>query len=590
MSPDKTATIVPRLLAIFKPYWMGFLAGLMCRAVMLGTLIATTYLWQRAIDEIVSGRAERLWLYVLTGAALVITSNVALYFAGLLSVSFSTQVTADLRRQMGEHIHFVQLQTLAQHQSGDLLSRIDFDIEQLQSVLREAPNKLLQPVLFAIGIVYLASISWQLLLLSSLLMPIASIVSDRLAKPVEASAQVRSELHGRAASIIGDTIGGMAMVKSFNLQSALSAQFDVVLQSIERASIALERMRSGLSFVNLCLGQIPQLVVPVLGGYLVTRGEMTVGELLAFNSLGWFVFRAVQHGLELRVQWASIKPVMHRLVEILDLPLERDTGALFVYLPTIQAPAIVFDCVDFTYPASPTAVERQAIQTLSDISFSVDAGQSIAVVGVSGSGKSTLLKLICGLCTPSAGTIQLFGQDLEQIELASARGMIALVSQEAHLFPVSISENIGYGRPSANFDDIVAAAKAAYAHDFIMRMPDGYGTVLAEFGTSLSGGQRQRIALARAILKDAPILLLDEPTAALDTESEQILQAALAPFMRGRTCITVAHRLSTIQHADEILLIDNGRIAERGRHLDLLEYGSVYPRLYKSQLTEVQHG
>ena len=578
-----------RLIPFLKPYVVSFVGSFVCRAINLSSLIFVPYLLRHAIDEILAGQTNRLPIYLLTCVVLIVASNVCLYYAELLSVTFGTNVITDLREQMATRIQTAQFQALNQNNTGDLLSRISYDVEELNDLLKVSPFKLLQPMLLVAGAVYLATLNWQLLLISCLLMPVASVLSGRLTKPVEAFAEQRSALHGNATAVISETIGGIQVVKSFNLQPALQVKFDAVLQSITNASIKLDRMRSGLDFVNLGLGQIPQMVVPVLGGYMVAQHEMTAGGLLAFNMLSWYVFRAARHILEYRIQWAGAKPSIARLVEVLDMPPERSSGTLLLQRSG-HAPAIAFTHVDFSYPSTLDKDDRsESARVLSDINFVVDAGQTLAIVGASGSGKSTLLKLLCGFYEPESGAIDVFGQNLARTHLTSLRQELALVSQETFLFPATIGENIGYGRPNATIEDIMAAAKAAYAHNFIMRMPNGYGTVLAEFGTNLSGGQRQRIALARAILKDAPILLLDEPTAALDTASERAIQEALLAFTRSRTTVTIAHRLSTIQDAADILVLERGCIVERGTHHDLMTRGGVYFRLYQTQAAEGEH-
>jgi len=225
---------------------------------------------------------------------------------------------------------------------------------------------------------------------------------------------------------------------------------------------------------------------------------------------------------------------------------------------------------------------------LNQLSFKMTAGKVVALVGASGSGKSTILKLVSGFYEPSTGHIQLYGQDLATSDLAAARQLMSLVSQDTYLFPTTIAENIAYGRPGATIDDIVAAAQQANAHDFIMDFPDAYNTNVGERAVKLSGGQRQRLALARAILKDAPILLLDEPTSALDTQSEALVQQALERFMSNRTVLVVAHRLSTIQNADEILVIDQGSVQERGTHEQLMKTESLYKNLYLRQIVSAE--
>jgi len=269
----------------------------------------------------------------------------------------------------------------------------------------------------------------------------------------------------------------------------------------------------------------------------------------------------------------EVAPAVERVFEILDQPIE--TTALSTTQSAPQLNGITFNLVNFQY--------SDGTKILEDFSLNLDKGNVVALVGSSGCGKSTVLKLLCGFYAPQSGQIMISGSDIFQSNIGDARKQVSLVSQDTYLFPTSISENIGYGRLGATQEEIEDAAKVANAHEFITAQPEGYQTQVGEWGFKLSGGEKQRIALARAILKDAPILLLDEPTSALDAQSEAIVQEALERFMSGRTVLIVAHRLSTIKNADEIIVLDQGNLKERGTHEELMATGSLYKRLYLKQ-------
>jgi ABC-type multidrug transport system fused ATPase/permease subunit len=353
-----------------------------------------------------------------------------------------------------------------------------------------------------------------------------------------------------------------------------------VAEQVQLEGLAIDR-RAGVEFaIFLMLRYIPQLVAPLYGGYLTFRGEISVGALLASVYLIWMVFIPVETALGWIRQFREITPALQRIFEILDRPIEDEA---ILDVPIISgAHAFSFDSVRFRYNADEDVLE--------DFTLSVDKGRIVALVGSSGCGKSTVLKLLCGFYRPQEGQVRIFGGEIFEHGLRDARQEVSLVSQDTYLFPTTIEENIAYGRIGVGDADIVAAAKSANAHEFILQQPKGYKTYIGERGIRLSGGERQRIALARAILKDAPILLLDEPTSALDARSEAIVQEALDRFMVGRTVLVVAHRLSTIKKVDEIVVLDNGRIRERGTHADLMEKESLYKRLYLDQIAqEAQH-
>jgi ABC-type multidrug transport system fused ATPase/permease subunit len=314
-------------------------------------------------------------------------------------------------------------------------------------------------------------------------------------------------------------------------------------------------------------------VIPLYGGYLAFKGEISVGSVVAANVLVWQIFLPVEQFLAFLRQMRETIPAIERLFEILDQPAER-VGERAFEVQTEAAP-IEFKDVAFGYD--------DENKILDDLSFQVPQGETVALVGTSGSGKSTVFKLLCGFYEPQEGRIRVCGNDLAHCSPADVRARVSFVAQDTYLFPTTIAENIGYGRPGATRDEIAAAAKVANAHDFIIEQPEGYDTQVGERGAKLSGGQRQRIALARAILKDAPILLLDEPTSALDTQSETLVQEALDRLMEGKSVLVVAHRLSTIRDADRVLVLDRGTIVESGAHEQLMQADTLYKRLYLRQ-------
>jgi ABC-type multidrug transport system fused ATPase/permease subunit len=384
----------------------------------------------------------------------------------------------------------------------------------------------------------------------------------------------------QASAVTQDAIGGIFIIKAFNLQKVLTEKFRRIAEAVRLEGLAIDR-RAGVEFaVFLMLRYTPQLVAPLYGGYLAYTGEISVGALLASVYLIWMVFIPVETALGWIRQFREITPALERIFEILDHPIEAEP--VEESLPVPAASAFSFKSVSFRY--------NKDDDVLKDFNLAVDQGTIVALVGPSGCGKSTVLKLLCGFYRPQEGEVNIFGREIFQSGLRDARQRVSLVSQDTYLFPTTIAENIAYGRLGAGEADIIAAARAANAHEFILQQPDGYETYVGERGVRLSGGERQRIALARAILKDAPILLLDEPTSALDAQSEAIVQEALDRFMLGRTVLVVAHRLSTVKSVDLIVVLEGGKLCERGTHAELMKGNTLYKRLYLKQTAqEAQH-
>jgi ABC-type multidrug transport system fused ATPase/permease subunit len=368
------------------------------------------------------------------------------------------------------------------------------------------------------------------------------------------------------------------VTRVFGLAGIMDHRFREANQRTLQHGLALTRLRALVSAGSAAFGVLPFLITFGFGGWLAISGDLTFGRLSAFINMLNHVASPLGTLPPAIAGLGEAAGAAQRLFELLDAPIEREGGAALD--PVAGAPVVALGDVAFGYGAE---------QVLSGVSLTAGAGQTIALVGPSGSGKSTILKLLLGFYPAGRGTVALQGQPLDQWSLPAARNQMAYMGQDPYLFPVSLRENIALGRsgqiPPAQAE-IEQAARLADIHDDIMALPQGYDTPAGERGARFSGGQRQRLALARAIMRDAPLLLLDEPTAALDAESESQVQAALERFMAGRTTLVVAHRLSTIRDADRIVVLDNGQIVEQGTHDDLMALGGRYRMLYERQLAD----
>ena len=538
------------------------------------------YLLKTLTDTALAQQSETFRKLVMWALAAMLVDVTLKYFTRIVAIRYQTYTLRDLRNRVTAHIQRLSLSYTETLHSGDLVSRLNNDIDKIGTLTQRVHELVQQPVTFVLGFTYMYILSWKLLLATCILIPLSAVLYDKVIKPMQAHARKEMEHLARANAVTQDAIRGIYIIKAFNLQKLLTAKYQKIAEDVRKEGLEIDK-RSAMSFaVFLMLRYIPQLVTPLYGGYLAFNGEITVGALIASNYLIWMVFIPVETMLGWMSQLREVAPAVERIFEILDQPIENGSHADFE--PTSAAPVVDFASVNFHY--SPDA------QILSGFSLSVDKGKVVALVGSSGCGKSTVLKLLCGFYRPESGEVRIGGNDIFASDLRAARKYISLVSQETYLFPTTIAENIGFGREGATRDEIIAAAKDANAHDFIIAQPNGYETQVGEWGGKLSGGEKQRIALARAILKDAPILLLDEPTSALDAQSESIVQEALERFMHGRTVLVVAHRLSTIKNVDEIVVLDNGRLHERGTHQNLMQSDSLYKRLYLKQTAqEVAH-
>jgi subfamily B ATP-binding cassette protein MsbA/ATP-binding cassette subfamily B protein AbcA/BmrA len=458
--------------------------------------------------------------------------------------------------------------------SGDMVSRLTNDISVVQGFFQnEFSNIVYQPIVFLVTAGYLATLNWLLLLFAVALVPLTMFFINIMSKPLSQYVKNRQEGFGQVNAVAQDTIGGIYMLKAFNLEQALSEKFKVAVHQVRDYELMRQQRLAVMTTLFVVIRQIPVLSTAACGGYLALTGRMTPGSVFAFMYLLHYLVQPLTNGPYLIEQLRAAAGTAERIVEMMHRPVERPGGRVFAADPA--KPAIRYDDVSFSY--------REQAQVLDGVSFSIRHNRTVALVGHSGSGKSTVLKLLCGFYEPQSGRVELHGGGLGEWNLEALRTQLALVAQDTYLFPASIADNISYGRSGATTDEIVEAARMANAHRFITELPAGYDTLVGERGNRLSGGERQRIGIARAILKNAPILLLDEPTSALDVHSEALIQEALERFMQGRTVLVIAHRLSTIKHADEILVLDSGRVVESGTHEELIARGGVYRQLYLKQ-------
>jgi len=569
-----------RMFTKMRPFitrYKGWLSGLAVLGVLKGVIdFVYIFLIKTLTDTALGGDMTAFTRWVSITGGFLLVAMLVMYLTVRVDGRYQAYTIRDFRNAVSAHVQKLPLSFTDTFHSGDLVSRLNNDIGKIGELLANLIVVFSRPVVFVLAFVYMAILSWKLLLVTCIIVPISAVFFNKVVIPIQAHSQKVMEGLARANAVTEDAIRGIYIVKAFNLQGLLTGKFRSIAEQVEKEGIEIRKREAVASLLFLTGRFIPQLICPLYGGYLAFQGEISPGTLLASLSLIWQIFIPVEMLLDVLKQMREAAPAVQRVFEIMDHPADRVDGGGFQ--ADRSATPLLLERVCFSYSV------QQPI--LDELSLEVKEGETIGLVGPSGCGKSTLFKVLCGFYAPQSGTVRLYGQDIFQSDLAGARSLISLVSQDTFLFPTTLFENITYGRLGATRAEVESAARAANAHDFIMQQPQGYDTPAGEWGVRLSGGERQRIALARAILKDAPILLLDEPTSALDTQSEGLVQEALERLMCSRTVLIVAHRLSTIKNVDRILVLDKGRICETGTHDQLMSRDSLYKRLYLKQTAE----
>jgi len=572
--------VVVRMLAYLRPFWRQMLAAFLLMLLESGLTLLMPFLLKEAIDRyIAQGDLTGLTRIALGIAAafvgLYLTSGGQRYLLSWVG----QRVLADLRSRLFRHLQELPLGYHDTHIVGVTVSRVINDVAEINELLSQGVITLLGDLLVLLGIiVIMITMSPQLALLTFIILPLIFLVTYLF------SWQARSafrETRSRVAAVVGDLaedISGMRAIQAFAQETTAQRRFQQV--NIANRDAYINAM--SLSFIFLpsveFLGMLATCVVLFFGGRMVVEGQVTLGVMVAFLSYVTRFFQPVQELSRLYTTLQSAMAGGEQVLNLLDTPSSISDLPDAIEMPPIRG-RIEFDHVSFRY-------RPEAPEALHEVSFTIEPGQTAALVGPTGAGKSSIANLIGRFYEASAGVVRIDGIDVRQVRQASLRRQVCVVRQEPFLFSRTIAENIRFGNPSASDDAVEQAARLANAHDFILALPEGYQTRVLEGGVNLSLGQRQLLCIARAILVDPRILILDEATANIDTVTEALIQQALERLLQNRTALVIAHRLSTVRRADWIFVLDGGRIVEQGTHADLLARGGLYYNLHEKQFVD----
>jgi subfamily B ATP-binding cassette protein MsbA len=575
VSVKESFEVYKRLIQYVKPYWKRMACAVIAAILLAGANTAIAWIIKKVMDDVFDKKDLRMLTIIPVGIVLLyFFKGLFQYSQAYLMGSVAIKVVTDIRDKIFYHLQTLSLAFFTKYPTGVLMSRIGNDTTLLQSIVSDSITSLLQSSLTIVGLTgYTFWVNWKLAIISYLVILWAIIPIRIFGKKSRRFSTKSQQKVGDINKFLHEILTGIRIVKAFGMEQYENRRFSVENIRFQRIRLKRIRIRALASPTMEMLGGIATAAILYYGGYKVIQGSLTSGDFFSFAAAFAMMYRPVRELNKLNQTIQEGLAAAVRTFELLDLKADIVDKPDAHALPPMKE-QIEFRDVSFQYETEPV---------LEHINLKVPVGEIIAIVGTSGAGKSTIANLIPRFYDVSSGSIAIDGTDIRDVTMESLRDQISMVTQEIILFNDTIKNNIAYGSHEKSDQDIRAAAQAAYAHDFIMENPAGYDALIGEDGIKLSGGQRQRIAIARALLKDTPILILDEATSSLDSQAEGEVQVALEELMKGRTTFIIAHRLSTIKKAHRIIVLSEGKIVEEGTHRELLARKGEYYKLYTTQ-------
>jgi ATP-binding cassette, subfamily B, bacterial MsbA len=577
-----SVTLYRRLLGLVKPYWVKLLIAMICMAFVSLLTAAQAYLVQPALDDVFLKKDTRMLfllpiaiilLFVLKGA-FDYTQSYFMNFVGL-------RIVADMRERLYGHLQNLSLSFFTKTPTGILISRITNDVNLIQGSVSNALTGIVKDAFTIMGLVGVVFYrNWKLAVIAFIIFPLAIIPVKEFGKRLRKFSRKGQQRMGSITTFLHETITGHRIVKAFNMEDYEKRRFSQENNRFFEISLKRVRIRALSHPLMEIIGGIAVALIVWVGGYSVIRGELTPGAFFSFMTALFLLYAPIRDLSRVNLEVQDGLAAATRVFDLIDtLPEIRDEEGAVPLSPVSRA--IEFRGISFKYDGD---------IVLKNVSLRAKVGEVIALVGMSGAGKTSLVNLLPRFYDVQEGEILIDDCDIRQVTLKSLRDQIALVTQQTILFNDTVRNNIAYGRLKCSDEEIFDAAKAAYAHEFIQRLPKGYDSIIGEQGVRLSGGERQRLSIARAILKNAPILILDEATSSLDSDSEKEVQDALEQLMQGRTVFVIAHRLSTVRKTDRIIVLSGGEIVEEGTHEHLMSMNGEYKRLHDLQFQQGEPG
>lgn len=582
--PEKKTTKRPadwkRILLLFRPYWKQQTQLLLFILIASLAGLLPAVLTKSIIDNAIPHQDFRLLMFYvfLMVASSLVTSGLGIW-TGYLNSVVGEGIIRDIRSQLVTHLHKLPISFFSSTKTGEIMNRVSNDIESIDNVLTNTLVTIVTNFLTVVtSLITVWYLDWRLALTSLIVLPLMIFpmwpVGRRMYDARKNIRKMRDDLESISQETL--SISGITLIKSFNREDFERTRYYKSSTELMHQEIHMAMINRWFIAVITAMVTIGPALIWLSGGWLAISHQVTVGTIVTFIALLGRMYTPAASLAGFQVQVVSALAIFERIFDYLDTPTEQDAENAVV-LQNVRG-EIQFQSISFAYSENRTA--------LHDISLTIKPGQVAAFVGHSGAGKTTITQLVARFYNPQSGHITLDGRDIQQIKLSSLRSHIGIVTQETYLFHDTIERNLRYARPDITNDELIAATKAANIHDFIDSLPDKYQTVVGERGHKLSGGERQRLAIARVLLKNPRILILDEATSSLDSHNESLIQAALAKLMLNRTSLVIAHRLSTVLAADVIFVVRDGRIVESGKHSDLLANDWHYAQLYNEQFKD----